>query len=73
MTTPKNCEVCDREYDFETYASGSCSTCELKYLCWKCLNNHSPKDKSKRCQRIFITNPKWVMNLTCTVEKNEKL
>lgn len=73
MSDLLNCDCCKKEYDFGKYASGSCSTCELKNLCYDCIWAHPGKHEGKVCQTICITNPQWVCNLVKTLEKNEKL
>ena len=62
MQSPKECDECKKEYDFEKSQSAFCSTCDKMYLCPDCYLSHiCIPEKSRRLG--IIGNPQWIVNL----------
>lgn len=67
-----DCQSCQKEYDFENNQSGSCSTCEKKYICPDCYWTHDCIEGKGRRLRI-ITNPKWICNLINNMNSSDEI
>ena len=67
----EKCSICERDHDISKYMYGGCSVHPGNMFCDACcLEGLKTKCHSAECLRYCITNPKWIVNLMSTLEKD---